>query len=129
MKFPPKVEEVLALKRGLKWMTSKERKSLRKRLDKVLEHNSSGKSSTWKSLNGRTRVTLTPTSSMKLDNGTYCRNYIQKISYGKLKQTAAGLMCRKSKEHWAVPRKIWKNGNQRLLPKLPELPKLSELTL
>jgi surface antigen len=127
MKFPPKVEEVLALKRGLKWMTSQERKSLRKRLDKTLEYNPSGKSSFWKSWNGRTRVKTTPTNTFKLHNGSYCRNYVQNITYGKLKQTAAGLMCRKGKERWAVPRTAWKNKNPDLFQNLPKLPKLTEL--
>jgi surface antigen len=116
MKFPPKVEEVLAVKRGLKWMTSKERRSLRKKLDKVLEYNPSGKSSAWRSWDGRTRVTLIPTNSLRANSGGYCRNYKQKITHGKLKQTAAGLMCRKGKEQWAVPRDAWKTNKKDFLP-------------
>jgi surface antigen len=118
MKFPPKVEEVLAVKRGLKWLTSDERRSLRKKLDSVLEYVPSGKSRTWRSWNGRTRVTITPTNSLRASNGAYCRNYKQKITYGKLKQTAAGVMCRKGKERWAVPRDAWKKQKQNLFSTL-----------
>ncbi len=117
-KFPPKVEEVLALERGLNWLAEDERNSLREKLNKVLEYHPSGKPGSWKSRDGGTRVTIIPTNSLRSDSGNYCRNYLQKISYGKLKQTAAGLMCRIEKEHWSIPTKAWKYGNLDLFPML-----------
>lgn len=102
----PYAREVMHIRRGMKWLEVKERKSLSRALQRAMESNPVDKVSTWVSKDGRTRVQMKATNTLRLADGTYCRNYTQEISYQNEVQYAAGLVCRKHKNRWSHLKKM-----------------------
>ncbi|MBC8493173.1 MAG: hypothetical protein ISR74_05670 [Candidatus Thioglobus sp.] len=97
-------KELMRLNRGMRWLSKNERKSLRASLQNVMENNQTGQKNTWQSKDGKTIVESYPTKTMKLDTGTFCRNYVQIIKKDGISQSA-GLLCRNSDKKWATPKR------------------------
>ena len=100
---PLKETEILSIQRGMKWLSSKEKKSLYKARRRAMENTNTGDHKKWVSKDKKTIVKIYPSKKLTMDNGVLCRNYKEVIKHDDIQQVAAGLLCRESKNKWKQP--------------------------
>ena len=98
----PREKELLAIIPPIEQLSSTKRIRIEQKFQKTMENNRSGRAHTWSS-NGL-YVQITPVDTFKIDNGTYCRRYVQQISLSNNKDTFYGMACRESNGSWVIPR-------------------------
>jgi|LWDU01.1.fsa_nt_gi hypothetical protein len=97
-------KELMRLDRGLRWLSKKQRKGLRKILHNTMESNLTNQKSIWKSKDKKTIVEIYPTRTTKLETGIFCRNYVQIIKSNN-KRMSVGLLCRSKDKKWKTPKR------------------------
>jgi surface antigen len=97
-------KELMRLERGVRWLSKKQRRSLRKVLQDTMESNLTNQKSIWKSKDKKTIVEIYPTRTTKLETGVFCRNYVQIIKSNN-EARSAGLLCRNKDKKWKIPKR------------------------
>ena len=72
----------------------------------TMENHLSGTGVHWEAPEAQIRLELTPTKTLKLESGRYCRNYRLKLWEGGEERQGAGLVCRDEPGRWRIPRRI-----------------------
>jgi len=72
---------------------------------KAMEHKLSGSSSSWSIASVAASGGTTPYGTFKLEDGTFCRRYVQDLKFSGEQQIYYGLACRNPKGKWVVPRR------------------------
>ena len=70
------------------------------KVDKTLEKNRSGKTSSWRNPDTGNLYSVTPRRTYRKHNGKYCREYITKATIAGKTQTMYGTACRQSDGQW-----------------------------
>ena len=97
-------KELMRLERGVRWLSKKQRRSLRKVLQDTMESNLTNQKSIWKSKDKKTIVEIYPTRTTKLETGVFCRNYVQVIKSNN-EARSVGLLCRNKDKKWKIPKR------------------------
>ena len=72
----------------------------------IMESRPSGKSVRWDAPGRELHIDVTPTRTLRLEEGTYCRNYRMKLHVNGGIRQGAGIVCRDGKGRWRVPRRV-----------------------
>ena len=100
---PSQRQELLAVIPPDDGLSTAKKKLMAKNFQKTMEYNKSGQPLSFS--DKRIKVEITPTHTFRIDNGTYCRRYVQKIMLSDRNDTYYGMTCRESNGTWVVPRK------------------------
>lgn len=100
---PSRRMELLAVLPPDDGLSAVKRNRIEQNFQKALEYNRSGRPLLWS--DEGINVEITPTDTFRIDNGTYCRRYVQKISLPKEQDTFHGMACRESNGTWVIPRR------------------------
>ena len=84
-------------------LSAAKKKRIAQSFQKTMEYNQSGRPLSFS--DKRIKVEITPTDTFRIDNGTYCRRYVQKIMLSDKNDTFYGMACRESNGTWVIPRK------------------------
>jgi len=101
----PIQKELLAVVAPRKTVVPEVRLVMEDNLQKALELNKAGASETWSDTGSGLSGETIPIGTFRLDDGTFCRNYIQKLDQGDGEKIYHGMACRSSKGRWLVPHK------------------------
>ena len=80
---------------------------------KVMETAGSGEKMVWTDTRGDAQITVTPLRTVRWQDGTYCRNYRQRLRIADHARQGAGLVCRTADGSWRIPRSIKRQGGVR----------------
>ena len=80
------------------------RRKMDNSFQKAMEHQISGRSVVWSIANPATSGGITPYGTFKLEDGSFCRRYVQELNLSGDQQTYYGLACRDSQGRWDIPR-------------------------
>ena len=84
-------------------LSTAKRKRIAQSFQKTMEYNKSGQPLSFS--DKKIKVEITPTDTFRIDNGTYCRRYVQKMSLPNDKGTFFGMACRETNGAWVIPRR------------------------
>lgn len=84
-----------------KSMDETDRQLAAKSSREALEFSPAGRSVEWRNPDSGNRGTITPTKTVRTEQG-YCREYVQEIIVGGDKQKAFGRACRKPDGNWEI---------------------------
>lgn len=103
--------ELTAFRPALVGLSKTSLRDYRKRFQQVMESAASGETTLWKSSRGHARIVLQPMKTLQWPDGTFCRNYRQRVTIDGAARTGAGMVCRAADGRWKVPRKIDREGS------------------
>ncbi|MFQ5959399.1 MAG: peptidoglycan-binding protein [Alphaproteobacteria bacterium] len=101
-KLPQRVELVAVRLKGEGWPPAA-RAGLGWAFQHALETQSMGDSVEWQSSGVDTKVTITPTASLRSDDPSYCRTFEQTILRPASRRVFPGIACRDPSGHWSIP--------------------------
>jgi surface antigen len=102
---PNRTIELLAVQPSLNDLNAAARETLKANFQKALENHQSGAALTWPFGDGAATVATKPMATYRLDSGTYCRQYTQKVKRSGQEKAFFGLACRTEEGRWQIPRK------------------------
>lgn len=97
-------QELLAVLPPREVFPAQARKKMDESFQKAMEQQVSGAPAFW-SLPSTASGDVTPYGTFKLEDGTYCRRYVQELNLSDDHLTYYGLACRDSDGRWDVPRR------------------------
>lgn len=100
---PSQRRELLAVIPPDDGISAAKRKRIAQSFQKTMEYNKSGQPLSFS--DKKLTVKITPTDTFRIDNGTYCRRYVQKMSLPDVNDTFYGMACRESNGAWVIPRR------------------------
>lgn len=68
----------------------------------ALENNRSGVASTWHNPDSMASGRITPRSTYRMKDGTYCREFTQQVKIGSKMEEAVGRACRNEDGSWTI---------------------------
>lgn len=102
---PSRRKELLAVLPPKEILPTRARKKMERSFQKAMEHKLSGSASSWSIASGAASGGTTPYGTFKLENGTFCRRYVQDLKFSGEQQTYYGLACRDDRGRWDIPRR------------------------
>ncbi len=97
-------QELLAVLPPKEVFPAQARRKMDESFQEAMEHRVSGAPALW-SLSNAASGGITPYGTFKLEDGTYCRRYVQELNLSDDHQIYYGLACRDSDGRWDVPRR------------------------
>ena len=102
----PRQLELLAVLPPKESLPSQARRKMDNSFQKAMEHQKSGSSVVWSIANPAASGGITPYGTFKLEDGTFCRRYVQNLNLsGADQQAYYGLACRDAGGRWDIPRR------------------------
>ena len=83
-------------------LDSRDKRMASEAAQRAFESNRSGETSVWKNPDSGNSGTVTPTRTVQLANGQYCREYRQTITVGGEQHQAYGTACRQADGTWKI---------------------------
>jgi len=102
---PSRRQELLAVLPPKEILPTRARRKMERSFQKAMEHKVSGSSASWSIASAAASGGTTPYGTFKLEDGTFCRRYVQELNLSDDQQTYFGLACRDSKGRWDIPRR------------------------
>jgi surface antigen len=102
---PSRRQELLAVLPPKKILPTRARRKMERSFQKAMEHKVSGNSASWSMSSAAASGITTPYGTFKLEDGTFCRRYVQDLNFSDDQQTYYGMACRNPKGKWVVPRR------------------------
>jgi hypothetical protein len=102
---PARRLELLALLPPLDGLSASARGRMQTSFQKAMEYKRSGESLPWAIPNTGISGEITPTNTFKLEDGRFCRRYVQKLMLPESQRTYYGMAVRNSKGVWVIPRR------------------------
>ena len=103
--------ELTAFRPALSGLSKASLKDYRKRFQQVMEGAASGQPMAWRSERERASIVIEPLKTLQWPDGTFCRNYRQRVTIDGNTRTGAGMVCRTAEGRWRVPRKVDRAGS------------------
>ena len=102
---PNRSIELVAVTPPAKGMTAAAKIKVQTILQQALEEKRSGTAQRWQLAEHALSGMVTPVATFRLKNGTYCRQYIQKLNRAGEETHFYGLACRTATGDWKIPRR------------------------
>ena len=102
---PSRRKELLAVLPPQKILPARARKKMERSFQKAMEHKLSGRIASWATASAAASGSTTPYGTFKLEDGTFCRRYVQDLKVSGEQQTYYGLACRDAEGRWSIPRR------------------------
>lgn len=102
---PSRRQELLAVLPPKEILPTRVGRKMERSFQKALELKVSGSSTSWSIASAAASGGTTPYGTFKLEDGTYCRRYVQDLKFSGEQQTYYGLACRDSGGKWDIPRR------------------------
>ena len=100
---PSQKKELLAVIPPQNGITAAKRKRIAQSFQKTMEYNKSGQPRSFS--DKKLKLKITPIDTFRIDNGTYCRRYVQQMKLPDGNDTFYGMACRESNGSWVIPRR------------------------
>ena len=85
-------------------LSTKVRRKIKASFQHAMEFKKSGISVPWSDPSSDMSGKTTPTGTFQLENGTFCRRYVQSLNQPEIQRTYYGMACRDSRGEWLIPR-------------------------
>jgi len=102
---PSRRKELLAVLPPKKALPARARKKMERSFQEAMEHKLSGRAASWSIAGAAASGGTTPYGTFELEDGTFCRRYVQDLKLSGKQQTYYGLACRDSGGRWGIPRR------------------------
>lgn len=96
--------ELVAVLPDQKSLSTKVQRKMKTSFQQAMEFKKSGISVPWSDSSSDMFGKTTPTGTFQLENGTFCRRYVQSLNLPEGKRTYYGIACRDSRGEWLIPR-------------------------
>lgn len=101
---PDRAVELMAIRPPVKRMNPIARTKMQTNFQQALEEKKSGDPLPWVMPEYTLSGATTPMTTIRLNSGTYCRQYLQQLNQSGETHAFYGLACRTPKGEWRVPR-------------------------
>ena len=101
---PSRRQELLAVVPSRENLPKYARRKMDDSFQKALEYQVSGASTVWSLASAAASGGTTPYGTFKLEDGTFCRRYVQDLDFSGDKKTYYGMACRDSRGRWDIPK-------------------------
>ena len=102
---PSRRQELLAVLPPKESLPTKARREIDRNFQNAMEHKLSGDPALWSIASIAASGSTTPYGTFKLDDGTFCRRYIQGLHFKGDEQDYYGMACREPGGKWIVPQR------------------------
>lgn len=83
-------------------LDSKDHQELNKATYSALENEKSHSKTTWSNPDSGNAGSVTPTSTLEMSDGSFCREYTSMVEVGGKSETAYGTACRQDDGNWKI---------------------------
>jgi surface antigen len=102
---PARRQEMLAVLPSKEILPTHARRKMENTFQTAMEYKVSGAPDLWSLSSKAVSGGTTPYGTFKLEDGTFCRRYVQELKLSDDRQIYYGLACRDRKGKWVIPRR------------------------